>query len=68
MVNMRPPAGLMIVFVGSCKVASSAGASAENKETFAAESTRAVICRFDGLLQPELVDKLFTILLLIKWQ
>ena len=58
----------MIVFAGSCKVASSAGASTESKETFAAESTRAVVCRFDGLLQPELVDKLSTRLLLINWQ
>ena len=64
--NMRPPAGWMIVLVGSCIDDSSAGAWVESKETFAAESSSAVVCRFVGLLQPELEDKLFTKLFLIK--
>ena len=58
----------MMVFVGSCTDASSAGASAESNETFAAESTRALVYRFVGLLQSDLVDKLSTKLFLIKWQ
>ena len=65
---MRPPAGWMIVFVGSCNVASSADALVESRVTFAAESRRAVVLRFGGLVQPEFENKLFTRLLLIKWQ
>ena len=66
-VNMRPPAGWIMVFVGSCNDVSSAGASDESKETFAAESTSAVVFKFGGLVQPDLVDKLFTKLFLKKW-
>ena len=66
--NMRPPAGWIIVFVGSCNDVSSAGASDESKEMFAAESTSAVVFKFGGLVHPDLVDKLFTKLLLISLQ
>ena len=63
---MRPPAGWMIVLVGSCNVALFAGAAEERRETFAVESTSAVVCRSGGLLQPEWIDILFTRLLLIR--
>ena len=65
-VNMRPPAGWMIVFVGSCNAAMSAEALVESRVTFAAESSRTVVSRFGGLVQPDFEDKLFTRLLLIK--
>ena len=58
----------MMVFVGSCNGASSAKACADSKVTFAAESKRAVVSRLGGLVQPDLVEKLLTRLLLIKLQ
>jgi hypothetical protein len=50
---MRAPAGWMIVFVGNWFAASFAGALVLRRDTFAAESTKAVLSRVVGLSQPE---------------
>ena len=52
-VNIRAPAGWMIVLVGSWCFASFAGALVVSRDTFAAESTKAVVSKFVGLSQPE---------------
>ena len=52
-VNIRAPAGWMIVLVGNWFSDSFAGALVLRRETFAAESTKAVVSRFVGLSQPE---------------
>ena len=54
----------MMVFVGSWNEASSAGAWADSKVTFAAESKNAVVFRFGGLVQPDGEKMLFAKLLL----
>ena len=50
---MRAPAGWMIVFVGNWIAAMFAGAVDFARDTFAAESTNAVVSRFAGLVQPD---------------
>ena len=63
-VNMRAPAGCIMVLVGSCVFTFHAGALELRRDTFAAESTRAVVSRLAGLVQPELENILFVKLLL----
>ena len=52
-VNIFAPAGWMIDFVGSWMAAFLAGAVDIMSDTFAAESTNAVLSRLGGLVQPE---------------
>ena len=56
----------MKVLVGSCVVASCAGALVLRRDTFAAESTSAVVSRLAGLVQPESENILFVKLLLTE--
>ena len=58
-VNMRAPAGWMIDFVGSWMSAKFDGAFGCRSDTFAAESTNAVVFRFGGLVQPDIENILF---------
>ena len=51
-VNIGAPAGWRIIFVGSCVVESLAGAPLANNDTFATESTSAVVFMSGGLAQP----------------
>jgi hypothetical protein len=55
----------MMVLVGSWVFDFSAGAFEFNKDTFAAESTSAVVSKFGGLVQPEVEIILFARLLLV---
>ena len=50
--NIRALAGWRIVFVGSCVADSLAGAPLANNNTFAAESTSALVFISGGLAQP----------------
>ena len=52
MVNIRVPAGWMLVFVGSWMSASIASALVFSSDTFAAESTSAVVFKLGGFEQP----------------
>ena len=51
-VNILAPEGWRIVLVGSCGQFLLAGAPSESRDTFAAESTKAVKFRLEGFLQP----------------
>ena len=51
-VDIRVPAGWKIVFVGSCVADSLAGAPLANNNTFAAESTSAVVLISSELAHP----------------
>ena len=59
MVDMRAPAGWMIVFVGSWMSASVDGALVFSSDTFAAESTSPVVFKSGGFEQPEFDKILF---------
>ena len=52
-VNIRPPAGWIMVLVGNWVSASSDGASGSRRVTFAAVSTSAVVRMSGGLAQPD---------------
>lgn len=52
-VNILAPAGWIIVLDGNCVVAIVEGAVGVKRETFAAESTKAVVSKLVGLEQPE---------------
>ena len=52
-VNMRPPAGWIMVLVGNWIVAASDGASGSRRVTFAPVSTSAVVRISGGLVQPD---------------
>ena len=58
-VNFFPPDGWRIVFVGSWIVEKLDGAPLARRETFAAESIRAVVFRSGGLEQPGEIGMLF---------
>ena len=52
LVNILDPVGWRIFFVGSCVTDSMAGAPLANNDTFAAESTSAVVFISGGLAHP----------------
>ena len=64
-VNIRAPEGWMIVLVGSCGQFSLAGAPSTSRETFSAESTKAVKFRLVGFWQPGWRIDFFGMILLI---
>ena len=63
-VNIRPPAGWIMVLVGNWVSASSDGASGSRSVTFAAVSTSAVVIMSEGLAQPDAEEIEFARLLI----